>query len=224
MNLLLVAATPMETALLRTHFQLEEALPANEPIFFSVGDKRCTLLHTGVGMVNAAFELGKHLASHAYQQAIQLGIAGSFDLNTELGSVVEIGRDCFAELGADSPDGFIDMEAMGFPVLQTPETTYYNVLENPASTAYGLPRLAAITVNCVSGREPAISIQRDRWQAQVESMEGAAFFHAMLASAIPFSAFRGISNYVESRDKSRWKLRLASENVQRFVISLLEKM
>jgi futalosine hydrolase len=224
MKILLVAATPMETNLLWQHFQGEELPASPAPGEFSLAGHTCTLLHTGVGMCNASFALGRQLALHTYDLAIQWGIAGSFDRNLSLGQVVEVASDCFAELGADSPEGFLDMEAMGFPTLRTQGETYYNVLKNPGSYSPVAPRVAGITVNRVSGTEPAISLLRNQWQAQVETMEGAAFFHAMLASHVPFRAFRGISNYVEPRDKSRWQLRLASENAQRFVISLLAEM
>lgn len=221
MNILLVAATSMETSLVRQHFQLTDPpSPLHPP--FAVAAHTCTLLHTGVGMCNTSFSLGKHLATHRYDLSVQLGIAGSFDRSLQLGQVVEVQNDCFAELGAESPEGFLDMEAMGFPVLQTPETAYYNVIPNPGTYPDSLPRVSGITVNRVSGTAAGIAAMENQWHAQVETMEGAAFFHAMLASRIPFRAFRGISNYVEPRDKSRWQLRLASENVQRFVISLLQ--
>lgn len=223
MNILLVAATPMETGLIRQQAGLAEGAARQQAYGFETAFHRCTLLHTGVGMCNTSYWLGRHLALHDCDLAIQFGIAGSFDRSIALGDVVEVGSDCFAELGASSPEGFLDMEAMGFPLLQTAEAIWYNVLKNPSAPYGGVPRVAAITVNCVSGAEPDLSDRLHRWQAQTESMEGAAFFHAMLAAGIPFRAFRGISNYVEPRDKSRWKIALASENVQRFVISLLER-
>ncbi len=224
MNILLVAATHMETGFIRQHAELAEGAARQQVYHFDAASHRCTLLHTGVGMCNTSYWLGRHLALHPCDLAIQFGIAGSFDRSLALGEVVELGSDCFAELGASSPEGFLDMEAMGFPVLTTPVATWYNVLQNPSPPYGGVPRVSAITVNCVSGAEPDISDRLHRWQAQTESMEGAAFFHALLAAGIPFHAFRGISNYVEPRDKSQWKIALASENAQRFVISLLKKL
>ena len=221
MNILLVAATHMETGLIRQNAELADTAALQQVYRFDASPHHCTLLHTGVGMCNTSYWLGRHLALHPCDLAIQFGIAGSFDRNLMLGDVVELGSDCFAELGAGSPEGFLDMEAMGFPVLQTPVATWYNVLQNP-SAPHG--SVSGITVNCVSGAEPDISDRTSRWHAQTESMEGAAFFHAMLAAEIPFRAFRGISNYVEPRDKSHWKIALASENAQRFVISLLKSL
>lgn len=224
MKILLVAATSLETKALRNHFDLTDSISNGIGIPFAAGKHACTLLHTGVGMSNTSFWLGKHLATHPYDQAIQFGISGSFDRDIELGAVVEVQSDVFAELGADSPEGFIDMEKMGFPVLQTQNRSYFNCFPNPTPSASGLPPVRGITMNRVSGTEPEISHIRTRWNAQVESMESAAFFHAMLAMDIPFSAFRGVSNYVEPRDRSKWKLGLASENVQSFVVSLLQNI
>lgn len=224
MKILLIAATSLETKVLRNHFALPDSLHNGIGISFATDNHTCTLLHTGVGMSNTSFWLGKHLATHTYDQAIQFGIAGSFDRDIELGAVVEVRSDTFAELGAESPEGFIDMEKMGFPILQTQDRSYFNFFPNPAPSAADLAPVRGITMNRVSGTEPEISQIRTRWNAQIESMEGAAFFHAMLAMEIPFSAFRGISNYVEPRDRSKWKLGLASENVQSFVISLLQNV
>ena len=45
-----------------------------------------------------------------------------------------------------------------------------------------------------------------RFSAIAESMEGAAYAHVAALYDIPFVEVRGISNLVEDRDLSRWKL------------------
>jgi futalosine hydrolase len=49
--------------------------------------------------------------------------------------------------------------------------------------------------------------------ADVESMEGAAFLFACLSEHIPCLQIRSVSNRVEERDKSRWRLELALKNL-----------
>lgn len=214
-HLLLVAATELETSRLREALKLQPQSAQHWGT--QLPQAHVSLLHTGIGMVNTAFRLGQFLAKHAVQRGINFGIAGSFDRSLALGQVVEVVEDSFSELGAESPEGFIDLESMGFPLLDLPKAPLYNRLSNPQPDANDLPKVSAITVNQVHGLDAHAQQTREAWNCQVESMEGAAFFHAMLIAEIPFFAYRSISNYVETRDKSRWDIPLAARNVQDFV-------
>lgn len=56
-----------------------------------------------------------------------------------------------------------------------------------------------------------------RWRAEaadIESMEGAAFFEFCLRHGIPFAEIRAISNTVGETDRSRWDIPLALRNLQ----------
>ncbi|MDX2249771.1 MAG: futalosine hydrolase [Bacteroidia bacterium] len=214
MRILLVAATELETAWLREvmGFYREGSLFVSD-----YRGRRIDLLHTGIGMVNTAFHLGKYLAIHSPGMAVNLGIAGSFDYSRRLGSVVEVVSDTFSELGADTPDKFLDIQAMGFPLMEHNGKLWFNRLENPAPSTLDIPQVKGITVNTVHGNPASIALTRKQWNPDIETMEGAAFFHAMIHSEIPFFAFRGISNYVELRDRSKWQIALAAEQVQRFI-------
>ena len=72
---------------------------------YQIGSKEFDLLCTGVGMVATSFHLGRVLASYKYDRVINAGIAGSFDKDIPLGSVVEVIEDQFPEMGAE--DGAI---------------------------------------------------------------------------------------------------------------------
>jgi futalosine hydrolase len=172
-------------------------------------------------MVNTALHLGVALHASRPELAVNFGIAGSLDLQAELGRVCEITEDGFPEMGAESPEGFLDMERLGFPVLETGAQTFYGRLVNPAPPTGWVPAAPGITVNTVHGLSGTVEATRRRWPVHVESMESAAFFHAMLAFEVPFRAFRGISNHVEVRQRDKWEIRLAAENVQRFLINFL---
>lgn len=210
--LLVVSATEMETALLRERLGARRTklqLPFGVDYYESEnGAEKTGFLATGVGMVNTAFTMGAAAPVLQPGFLLNVGIAGTYDAGTELTSVFEIQEDAFADFGAESPDGFLDLEQMGFPGLKTPDgKNYYNVLANPYAGKTGFPLASAITKNAVSGRDwPEIEAVRARWGFRLESMEGAAFFHAALAYGAPFAVLRAVSNYVEPRDKSRWKL------------------
>lgn len=209
-DLLIVAATPLETAWLRKQWQL----PAESWQAAATPQGRVGLLHTGIGAVNAAWALGQTLARQRPRQAIQVGIAGSYDPAIPVGAVVEVQEEIFGDLGADAPAGFQDLEAMGFGLGETGGQLVYNHLQNPQPAFSDLPQVRGVTLNTVSGTTAGIAEQVRRWQPQVESMEGAAFFLAMLRSGVPFSELRGISNRVEPRNRARWQPVEAAQQVQ----------
>lgn len=219
MHILLVAATPLETERLSIElslFALSQALYEGE-----FQGNKIHLLHTGVGMTNTAYQLGRYLVQYQPDLAIHFGIAGSFDRSIELGHCVEIVEDIFAELGAESPDEFLDMKALGFPTLKKGDENFYNHMRNSHRSNLSLPKVKGITVNTVNGTQEGIEKMFQRWGPTIETMEGAAFFSAMIDVSIPFFSFRGISNYVEPRNKSNWKIGLAVKNVQKYVLECI---
>jgi len=170
-------------------------------------------LITGVGMVATAFALGKHLASHQYDLAINLGIAGSFDRSIALGEVVEVIEDRFSELGAEDDRTFLTIERLGFG-------------ESIFSPTYALPRslnirkVSAITVNTVHGSQASIDELSQRVNVQLESMEGAAFLYACKYAGVPCMQIRAVSNYIEKRNRDAWQIGLAIKNLNTFVADL----
>ena len=111
MNLLVVAATPFEIKPLVDYLDIKMV---NYPQVF-VSDFRqskVTVLITGVGMVNTAFQLGKLLAGRRFDLAINLGIAGSFNPGIRIGEVVNVVSEQFADFGAQDGDDFLDMFEM----------------------------------------------------------------------------------------------------------------
>ncbi|MNH40683.1 Futalosine hydrolase [compost metagenome] len=49
--------------------------------------------------------------------------------------------------------------------------------------------------------------------AEVESMEGAAFFYVCLSEGVKCVQLRSISNYVERRNRESWNIPLAIKNL-----------
>lgn len=215
-NLLFVAATPLETAHLRA--QIEMKAVGQAWFEAELQGRKITLLHTGIGMVNTAYVLGDYLAHERPDLAVHFGIAGSYDRGLALGQVVEVVEDTFAELGASSPEGWLDLETMGFSQFEQAGQAFYNTFINPLPSPASLPKVTGLTSNQVHGTAEAIAAVQSRYDKQLETMESAAFFACMLRNEIPFHAFRAISNYVTPRDKSQWKLKLAVENMQDWLL------
>ena len=177
-------------------------------------------LITGVGMVATAFALGRHLAANQYDLIINLGIAGSFNRQIAVGSVVEVVEDIFAELGAEDDKDFLSLSKLGFGEERfkaSARITDYKVIES-------VQQATAITVNTVHGNEASIQSITQRLNPQLESMEGAAFFYACQQAGVPGMQIRAVSNYVEKRNRENWQIGLAIKNLNTFAVELLRKL
>ena len=221
MQLLLTCATPFESAPLRQHFGMP-LLPDGQTCLHRMAFGEIVLLHTGIGMLNTTWHLGRYLLQEAPEMALQFGIAGAFVPGPEVLAVVEVIAETYAELGADSPEGYLDLEKMGFPHFEAKGQRFFNEMKQTRAAMGLFPSVSGITVNRVSGTLAGIEALQQNWPAEVESMEGAAFFQACLRSNIPFREIRAISNRVEPRNKANWKMKEAIEIVNSALIRLLE--
>lgn len=222
MKILLVAATHAEIEPLLSRFG-----DAQNPGKIITEGLTGDVLIAGVGMVATAFALGRHLALNHYDLAINAGIAGSFDFNIALGEVVLITEDIFAEQGAEDGEEFLSLKELGFGENSQLAVDSWQLADRsnyPAINLKSLDKLKqvkAITVNKVHGHELTISQTLSRFDAQVESMEGAAFFYACNQTQTPCLQIRAISNYVERRDKEKWNIGLAVKNLNDQLVNLL---
>jgi futalosine hydrolase len=211
MRLLLVAATEAEIA--PTLAALRGRAESVEGIF-SIG-----VCITGVGMLAAAHELTKSLASRNWDYVLGVGIAGAFSQTLQLGECVVVESEQIADFGAEDGEDFLDVFSMGLvKANRTPFThgLIVNHLQEPPFPIEHLPHVAGLTVTIVSGHEPTIAKRIARHSAAVETMEGAALHYVCVKEKIPFLQVRAISNYVTRRDRDAWRIAdaIASLNAQ----------
>ncbi len=178
------------------------------------------VLITRPGMLFTAWELGLLLTRRYYPFMLQAGMAGSYTQDMPPGSVVRVDSEILADLGAENHEDFLDM--FDLQLLSEGEFPFTGrVLESTAtgrnSLLGKLPAARSLTVNTVHGRKTSIAAVRKRFSPDIENMEGAAFFLAGLESNTPFEEIRAVSNYVEPRDKTRWQLKKAVENLNRII-------
>lgn len=206
MRILLVSATIFEIAPLLKH--LRETGQETEALHFQKDALQVEVLITGVGLPLAAFALARRLAQEQYNLLIQAGVAGALDRSLPLGEVVEVVSDCFADLGVEEADGsFTNVTEMGLVDGNTFPFREGRLWNEPEKDRQFLPQVHGISVNKVHGTEASIQRLRKQYPfAQVESMEGAAFFYASLHYGVPALQIRSISNYVEKRQRENWKL------------------
>jgi len=218
MKLLLISATESEIAPLAGY------LAGLHP--FSGNNVSISTIITGVGMVSTTYSLMKALQAERYDFVLQAGVAGSYDRNISLGEVVFVVSEQFGDLGAEDHDNYLDVFEMG--LVQKDAQPFLGMkLFTPLSSIHEkIPfrRAHGLTINTVSGRESTIKMRSEKYGADVESMEGAAFHYVCLKERIAFAQIRAISNYVMPRDKSQWKMKEAIINLNKGLIGFIESL
>lgn len=223
MRLLMVSATTYEMAPL-LHFLEKNAVQHS---FFNFEYHQHTIhpLVTGVGMVNCAMALARSEFIKEVDMAIQMGVAGSFNPDLPLGSVVEVVSDRFADLGVEEADGsFTDVYEMdlcekdGFPFENGWLRPGKRMMES------GLKEVSAITVNKVHGHTDSIEKIKHKYSADIETMEGASFFYGCRLLDVRCMQIRAISNRVEPRNRAAWELATAIDHLNEEVIQLIQQI
>ncbi len=207
MRILLIAATKFEIEL------------------FLVDNKEVDKLITGVGVPATLYHLQKKLQQKEYDLVIQAGIAGTFHHAIELGEVVLVKQDTFADIGMEEQKNFKTIFDAGFAEKDAfPFSDGWLVNPNNHFQLSSLRQAKAITVNKVSDsmlqKQQAIL----QFSPEIESMEGAALHYVCLQENIPFLQIRSVSNAVGERDKSRWKIKEAIEHLNKELAGLINTL
>ncbi len=199
MNILIIASTEMEIKpLMSSYFEAD-------------------YLITGVGSPATVYHLLKKITFKKYDLVLQVGVAGSFDESLKLGEVVLVNADCFADLGAIENKKFYSL----FDLNLNNENGWF-INEHQFNTT--LKFVKGVSVNCLTDEAEKIALFKEKYQAQIESMEGAALHFVCLQEKNPFLQIRGISNFVGERDKSKWDLKSAIENANNAALQILKSM
>ena len=157
----------------------------------------------GVGGAAAAAGTARLLASGDYRAVVCAGIGGG--LTTPLGGTALATVSIAADLGAESPDGFIPLSTLGFGADTHP-------VDRDLLAALGrlLPeavRGPILSVNTVTGTASSTRALRDRYpDAVAEGMEGFGVASAAAGAGVPFAELRTISTPVGPRDRDAWRI------------------
>lgn len=194
---------------------------------FKVQNKQVYLVFTGVGMMHSAMHTALCIQQFKPECVLHTGIAGCFDPNIPLGSMVRILGDGCPDMGAVAPGGFIglrELELMDDLLLP------YGVTGLPANSSWphwasvsAMPSGRGITVTASGGSHQQISetihraslLHKD--MPLVETMEGAGCQLAADWFKLPFVHVRAISNYVEPRNRENWNIPLALNSLSTFL-------
>ncbi len=179
------------------------------------------ILITGVGIIPTVFRLTKICSQENYDVALNVGIAGSFNKNIPIGEVVEVIEEEFSDWGIEFSDSFLTVFEKN---LQNPKEFPFvdGKLKNPNISNFNLLKIKGLTSNTAHGNEKNIEFLEKKFNADIETMEGAAFFYVSLHQDFSFFAVRSISNFVEKRNEKLWNIPLAINELTKFLIHFLE--
>ncbi|HEY3387357.1 MAG TPA: futalosine hydrolase [Saprospiraceae bacterium] len=180
------------------------------------------ILISGIGILQTAYSLMDYISHRHPDLWIQVGIGGAFDPSLEIGKVYEVTSEMLTGFGAEDQDGRImDQFELGwsdpnaFPFVE-------GKLHCPHSLSHELPPATGMTTFHAHGYMENIEKLYKQPHAQIENMEGAAFFYISLIRKIPFVSVRSISNYVTKRDKASWQMVDAIAALNQTIIKSLE--
>ena len=206
MNPLICVATEFEGALLRERLG---RLPLVRVIV------------TGVGPVNAAHATTVAIIDEKPSAILVCGVGGAYPSSgLRVGDVVSAAIEVYGDLGARSPSGFLDMKALGFPVVNAPRTLFN---ELPMQVFASDTRVRFVTVSTCTGTLAAAQEIEARTEGAVENMEGAAVAHIAHLHGIPVGEVRGVSNIVTNRNTKEWRLKEAATSAQEAALDWINR-
>ncbi|MDQ7839203.1 MAG: futalosine hydrolase [Thermodesulfobacteriota bacterium] len=171
-------------------------------------------LVTGVGPVESAISLTRFLERGKADGVILFGVGGAY---TEKG--VDVLDICLAEGERFGDSGIAAHDEIHYFTDEMSTGKHDFDLRNSLSDqvesklmALGTPFKEGpfVTVHACSGTLKRGNVLRDKFNAICENMEGAAMARVCELYGVPMVELRCISNMVEDRDTSKWKIKEAA--------------
>ncbi|MGW8886610.1 futalosine hydrolase [Streptomyces sp. NPDC055749] len=151
---------------------------------------------------SAAFALAA--APAPYELIVSAGIGGGFAPAAPVGSLVVASGIVAADLGAETPDGFVPVAGLGFG-----RDRYLSPvrLVRDIAAATGAVSGEVLTVSTVTGSAArAAALLAAHPDAVAEAMEGAGVAEAAGLFGVPLLELRAVSNAVGPRDRAAWRI------------------
>ena len=217
MNIQIAAATTIEIAPTIEFLQKQN---------FRFQNNEFSIAITGIGGMATAYNLSKYLYVKRPEYGIQVGVAGGFDEKMEIGTLVCVEDEMLGDLGAEENNGFNDVFDLG--LIEVNEAPFSEkILRNPFKEELNrsrLPIVNSIGINEITTSKQRIDLLRKKYNPAIESMEGAAFHYVCLQEKIRFLQVRAISNFVGERDKIKWNLKKAIQNLNTWLIAFIRSI
>ncbi|THB70512.1 MAG: futalosine hydrolase [Desulfobulbaceae bacterium] len=185
-------------------------------------EKLCSHI-CGVGPVEAAATTALALASRSDKPdgIINFGIAGAYhrDPPAESIELLELclaEKECLGDFGICYGERIEPFETISFAadhIMDLQNTLLAQAQTILSDHGQSFKRGTFVTVNGASSTQQRGQHLQQRFDAICENMEGAALARVCKFLAIPLLEMRVVSNMVEDRDKSRWKIEEAVDRM-----------
>lgn len=182
---------------------------------------------TGVGIPCTMLRLPSAIERARPEMVLNIGIAGAYpDSGLNIGDVALVCSERFGDIGFELPDapGFRHISEAPFgrsyrsiPLLLDPEFASYD-----AARGYSVAR--GCTVNCCTGTRATGLLRAQLFEADIETMEGAAVALVAEAAGIACCQVRAISNIASDRDMRPGNIRLALERLAQYLNACLRRI
>lgn len=213
-SILLVFPTPLEKQAIITN-EFQSYISESSVL-------KITSLVTGAGTPATILNLSIHLHSNSYDVIIQSGLCGIYHVTLPLGSVVNVESDYFGDLGIEDHEHFIPLHQTSFG-KDEPHAYWANSYYSNLCTRI-FPKVSGVTVNKSHGNKTSIDHFLQYNTADIESMEGAAFFKTCQAFDQKAVQLRAVSNRVESRNTDQWKTKESFQALSKALMQFFEEI
>lgn len=171
-------------------------------------------LVTGVGPVESAISLTRFLEREQADGVILFGVGGAYtEKEVDVLDICLAEEERFGDSGIAMDD---DIHYFSDEMLTGKQDfDLRNSLSDQVESklmALGMPfkKGPFVTVHACSGTLKRGNVLRDKFNAICENMEGAAMARVCELYGVPMLELRCISNMVEDRDTSKWKIKEAA--------------
>lgn len=226
MRILIVASTQREVAKLTEELTFIHQIETYYKSY-SFYNLHIDILLTGHGSVFTTYHLTRALNMINYDLAINIGLAGSFDHFLEQGFVVNVIQEQFADLGVIHKNNFYTLaeeELMNDNEFPFADGKLHSIGNFELEEIDSLIPVKGITLNTLHSDPQWLSKLRDKFEPEVETMSGAAFFYVCLREKVPFLQVRSISHFVEIRRIESWNIPAAIDSLTSTVVNVLNEL
>ncbi|MEU3656873.1 futalosine hydrolase [Streptomyces sp. NPDC032161] len=144
------------------------------------------------------------LAPAPYDLVVSAGIGGGFVPAAPVGSLVVASGIVAADLGAETPEGFVPVTGLGFG--RDRHVPPRSLVRDVTAATGALPG-EILTVSTVTGSaERAAALLAAHPRAAAEAMEGFGVAEAADRAGVPVLELRAVSNAVGPRDRDAWRI------------------
>lgn len=221
-RILIIASTEPEVS------ELEERLTDCKSVSsyvnsYKLNDLSVDILISGIGIPQVIYRLTKWLLQNDYDLVMNIGICGSFNEDLMIGDSVSVILDEFADIGITYSDNsfktLFEEELMKMNTKPFKNGKLFNSGQKNIDTA--LPKVTGITVNATSGNEEQIRMRKEKYDPDIETMEGAAVAYVCLSENVNYLQIRSVSNIIEPRNKENWDIESAIKKLADSVIEIM---